>query len=188
MPIELWPGLRYGADNTRKDPTELEVYSPEDVDAWKRLNSFMSRLLQDEFPRWMVLPYWEISKALETPPQEGVVFECHLWVATQWLTQCGQLLRRNMGLAEGLDEEAQEAIPTGPLCESAPRGALSDGTFGGRGSPNSRARSLQRGRTAQGSPCPVKGMHRPSASQGRLLPWMRRGTAPKGREGDALGC
>ena len=98
----------------------MEVYSPEDVDAWKRLNSFMSRLLKDEFPRWMVLPYWEISKALETPPQEGVVFEWHLWVATQWLTQCGQLLRRNMGLAEGLDEGAQEAIPSGPLCESVP--------------------------------------------------------------------
>lgn len=72
--------------------------------------------------RWI---YWEISKALETPPQEGVVFECHLWVATQWLTQCGQLLRRNMGLAEGLDdEEAQKAIPTGPLCEGVPPGSL----------------------------------------------------------------
>ena len=82
----------------------------------------MSRLLKDEFLRWMVLPYWEIGKALEMPPPEGAVFECRLWVATQWLTQCAQLLRRNMGLAEALDEEGQKAIPTGPLCKSvAPR-------------------------------------------------------------------
>ena len=121
----LLMGLRNGADKILcKDPTELEVYSSEDVDAWKRLNSFMSRLLKDEFPRWMALPYWEISKALETPPQEGVAFDCYLWVATQWLTHCGQLLRRHMGLAEGLDEEAQEAIPTGPLCKSVPPRSL----------------------------------------------------------------
>ncbi len=80
----------------------------------------MSRLLKDEFPRWMVLPYWEIGKALETPPQEGVVFECYLWVATQWLTQYGKLLRRHMDLAEALDEEAQKAIPTGSLCKGVP--------------------------------------------------------------------
>ncbi|KAG7289938.1 hypothetical protein NEMBOFW57_006315 [Staphylotrichum longicolle] len=111
------------------DPTELEDYSSEDVDAWKRLNSFMSRLLKDEFPRWMVLPYWEISKALETTPQERVVFECYLWVATQWLTKCAHLLRRNMALTEGLDEEAQEAIPTGLLCKGVPPRSLERWNF-----------------------------------------------------------
>lgn len=148
----------------------------------------MSRLLKDEFPRWMVLPYWEITKALETPPQEGVVFEWHLWVATQWLTQCGQLLRRNMGLAEGLDEGAQEAIPSGPLCESVPPRSFERWDFWRSRLAELASAEPPAGTDGAGSPCPVKGMHHPSASHGRSLPWTRRGTAPKGREGDALGC
>lgn len=144
----------------------------------------MSRLLKDEFPRWMVLPYWEISKALETTPQEGVVFECYLWVATQWLTKCAQLLRRNMASAEGLDEEAQEAIPPGPLCKSVPPRSLERWNFWRSRLAELASAGLQRETTAQGSPCPVKGRHPHSASRRRLLRWTRQPTAPRGRDGD----
>jgi hypothetical protein len=96
----------------------LDDYAPEDLDTWKRFNSFASQLLSDEFTPWIVLPYWEIGAALEMPlPQDPAVFECKLWVATEWLTRCGQLLLRDMGSAEALGERAQASIAPGPLCE-----------------------------------------------------------------------
>lgn len=64
-----------------------------------------------------MLPYWEIGAALETAPQEAAVFECKLWVATEWLTQCGRLLYKAMGSTEVLGEREQASINPGPQCE-----------------------------------------------------------------------
>lgn len=49
------------------NPTELDDYTSEDVDAWKRWNSFASQLLNEEYMNWIILPYWEIRSALEFP-------------------------------------------------------------------------------------------------------------------------
>ncbi|KAK4099128.1 hypothetical protein N658DRAFT_508970 [Parathielavia hyrcaniae] len=105
-------GLEYVFDKWADD------YAPKDLDTWKRFNSFASQLLRDDFTPWIVLPYWEIGAALETPlPQDSAILECKLWVATEWLTRCGQLLRRDMASAEALGERAQASIAPGPLCE-----------------------------------------------------------------------
>ncbi|KAK3292223.1 uncharacterized protein B0H64DRAFT_224573 [Chaetomium fimeti] len=105
------------------DPTDPDDddYDPEDLEAWKSFNSFASQLLSDDLPRWIVLPYWVIRAALETPlPQDPDVFECRLWVATEWLTRCGQLVRREMGSTEPLSEQSRASIAPGPLCEGVP--------------------------------------------------------------------
>lgn len=102
----------------------MDDYTPEDLDAWKRFNSFASHLLSDNVMPWIVLPYWEIRTALETPlPQDPAAFECGLWVATEWLMRCGQLLRRDLGSAEALSEREEASIAPGPLCEGiSPQG------------------------------------------------------------------
>ena len=71
-----------------------------------------------------MLPYWEIRTALETPPpQDAAAFECGLWVATEWLTRCGQLLRKDLGSTEALSEQEKASIAPGPLCEGiSPQG------------------------------------------------------------------
>ena len=73
---------------------------------------------------WIVLPYWEIRTALETPlPQDPAAFECGLWVATEWLMRCGQLLRRDLGSAGALSDGEEASIAPGPLCEGiSPQG------------------------------------------------------------------
>ncbi|KAL2255392.1 hypothetical protein VTK26DRAFT_3466 [Humicola hyalothermophila] len=81
--------------------------------------SFASQLLSDDYMALILLPYWEIRASLETPPpKDAAVFECKLWVATEWLTRCAQLLHKDLGSAppEGLDEEEQANIAPGPLC------------------------------------------------------------------------
>ena len=102
----------------------MDDYTPEDLDAWKRFNSFASHLLINNVMPWIVLPYWEIRTALETPlPQDLAAVECGLWVATEWLTRCGQLLRRDLGSAKALSEREEASIAPGPLCEGiSPQG------------------------------------------------------------------
>ncbi|KAL2151406.1 hypothetical protein VTH82DRAFT_6504 [Thermothelomyces myriococcoides] len=100
------------------DPTDSDDYDTEDLDEWKRFNSFASRLLSDDFLAWIALPYWEIRAALEkSPPQDAAAFECKLWVATEWFTRCGQLLYKDISSAEPLDDRELTSIATGPLCE-----------------------------------------------------------------------
>ncbi len=68
-----------------------------------------------------MLPYWEIRTALETPPPEdAAAFECGLWVATEWLTRCGELLRRDLGSKEAVSGQEEVSIAPGPLCEGIP--------------------------------------------------------------------
>ncbi|KAK4653969.1 hypothetical protein QC762_510247 [Podospora pseudocomata] len=100
------------------DPTELDDYTSEDIDAWKRWNSFASQLLNEEYMNWIIFPYWELRSALEFPPPEDpTIFECRLWVATQWLTQCAELVYNEMTCGVDLEEKTKSAIKPGPLCE-----------------------------------------------------------------------
>ncbi|KAL0931227.1 uncharacterized protein CTRU02_213962 [Colletotrichum truncatum] len=111
------------------DPTDFDEYTPEDIETWKRFNSFASRLLSDDFTQWIVLPYWEIRATLETAPQEVSVFECKLWVATEWLARCGQLLYKDMASTDALTEREQASIAPGPLCKDIPPRSLERWNF-----------------------------------------------------------
>ncbi|KAJ5334529.1 hypothetical protein N7452_006932 [Penicillium brevicompactum] len=103
--------------NINEDPTDLDDYSSEDIEAWKRLNSFTSRLTSHAFQSWIVLAYWEIASGLETVPQDTTVFECKIWVATEWLIQCGTILFKDLSSTDELDARELASIKPGPLCQ-----------------------------------------------------------------------
>lgn len=103
--------------NTKEDPTEIDGYTSEDLEDWKRFNSFAARLLSQEFQTWIVLAYWEVAAGLETPPQDVTEFECKIWVATEWLIRSGSILFQDLSSNEELDAEALASIKPGPLCE-----------------------------------------------------------------------
>ncbi|TEA11001.1 hypothetical protein C8034_v008283 [Colletotrichum sidae] len=83
------------------DPTELEEWSPEDVDAWKNLNSFASRLITPSFHPWLHFSQWQLKSALEDETPQGAVLDSRLWVATEWVLRCGELVFRLEGLNLG---------------------------------------------------------------------------------------
>ncbi|OJJ44495.1 hypothetical protein ASPZODRAFT_18685 [Penicilliopsis zonata CBS 506.65] len=102
------------------DPSDMSEYTPEDVKAWNRLNSFASRLLTDDFKDWIQFAWWEIASGLETAPQDAAEFEWKLWAATEWLIQCGNLLFKDLTSPEELDAEVLATVKPGPLCENVP--------------------------------------------------------------------
>lgn len=103
--------------NIKEDPTDLDDHSSEDIEAWKRFNSFASRLISHDFQSWIVLAYWEIAGGLETVPQDTTGFECKIWVATEWLIQCGTILFKDLSSTEELDARELASIKPGPLCQ-----------------------------------------------------------------------
>ncbi|CAG8071785.1 unnamed protein product [Penicillium olsonii] len=104
----------------KEDPTELDDYTPEDLEAWKQFNSFASRLLSPDFTPWLILPYWEIAAGLETVVEDAAVFECEIWAATEWLIRCGSIIFRDMSSKEELDSETSLSMKPGPLCADIP--------------------------------------------------------------------
>ncbi|KAJ5357207.1 hypothetical protein N7541_004365 [Penicillium brevicompactum] len=103
--------------NIKEDPTDLDDHSSEDIEAWKRFNSFASRLISHDFQSWIVLAYWEIAGGLKTVPQNTTGFECKIWVATEWLIQCGTILFKDLSSTEELDARELASIKSGPLCQ-----------------------------------------------------------------------
>ncbi|KAK0662120.1 hypothetical protein QBC41DRAFT_382266 [Cercophora samala] len=100
------------------DPTERDDHTSDDFETWKRWNSFASQLLSKEYMDWSILPYWEITAALEVPlPEDPTILECKIWVATEWLRHCADLLYSEMTCEVALDENSMASIKPGPLCE-----------------------------------------------------------------------
>lgn len=83
------------------------------------VNAFIARLTRPDFARWLTLPIWQLRAALEGPPVTGPAMECRLWVASEWITQCADVLFQDMTSGEELDEGAARFLRAGPLCEDA---------------------------------------------------------------------
>ncbi|CAG8159173.1 unnamed protein product [Penicillium salamii] len=116
---EQWadlPGLSMYLVDKWADPSKIGDSTSEDVEAWKRLNSFASRLLADDFRHWIPLAWWEITAGLETASQDPTEFEWRLWVVTEWLIQCGDLLFKDLSSPEELDSGVLASVRPGPLC------------------------------------------------------------------------
>ncbi|CAI7590194.1 unnamed protein product [Penicillium palitans] len=114
------PGLSMYLVDIWADPSDTGDSTSENVEAWKRLNSFASRLLADDFRHWINFAWWGITAGLETAPQDPTEFEWRLWVATEWLIQCGNLLFKDLSSPEELDAEVLASVKPGPLCTHVP--------------------------------------------------------------------
>lgn len=95
----------------------------EDIETWKRWNSFVSGLVARGCPWWIHLAYCEVSDGLETISHDkatefdvGTVFECKLWVATEWLIRSGGVLWQDLNSDQELLDEELRSIKPGPLC------------------------------------------------------------------------
>ncbi|KAJ5918359.1 hypothetical protein N7454_010734 [Penicillium verhagenii] len=114
----------YVYDKWAEDPTDFDDTVPADIENWKRQNSFISRLVARGSPWWIYLAYLEVSTGLEGVKQESIspfecatVFECRLWVATEWLIQAGGVLFKDLSSNEDLSAEELRSITPGRLCK-----------------------------------------------------------------------
>lgn len=55
---------------------------------YRRLTSFTARLTDAGYKPWMNWPAFNLSYALGAPWEKGMVFDCHLWIGTEWLLRC----------------------------------------------------------------------------------------------------
>ena len=101
---------------------------PEEIEIWKRWNSFVSGIVARGCEQWIVYGYYEIRDALETASHDEptsfdpmTVFECKLWVATQWLIRCGCILFQDTKKPPGsYTAKETTSIRPGPLCGDLP--------------------------------------------------------------------
>lgn len=63
------------------------------------------------------MPIWQLREALEELPVEGPPMECRLWVASEWIIHCADLLLEQMSSKEEIDEGTARALSIGALCK-----------------------------------------------------------------------
>ena len=88
-----------------------------------RSNSFVSGLVARGCPWWIFLAYCEVSAGLEAVSQDettkfdvATVFECKIWVATEWLIKSGGIIFQDLTSNKELNDEELKSIKPGPLC------------------------------------------------------------------------
>jgi hypothetical protein len=104
------------------DPTTDPDAKPsqKEIDKWINLNSFATRLTSKDFAPWLQFPIWELRIALEAPPLKGATMNCRLYVASEWIIRCGDVVILDMCSNEKLKESLALALQTGPLCLDTP--------------------------------------------------------------------
>lgn len=60
----------------------------------------------------MMLPIWQLRTALEEPSTSS----CQLWVTTEWLIHCSDILYQEMTSNDMIDEATAKALQPGGLC------------------------------------------------------------------------
>jgi hypothetical protein len=88
----------------------------EESGSWKNLNSFVARITAADFAPWMTFPIWQLRIALEDTPVEGPAMDCRIWVASEWMIRCAEVILEDMSSGEQLDENSRRSLRTGPLC------------------------------------------------------------------------
>ncbi|KAI0378644.1 hypothetical protein F5Y04DRAFT_142704 [Hypomontagnella monticulosa] len=87
---------------------------------WKNLNSFVARVTSTGFAPWLNLPIWQLRVALEEPPLKGPLLECQLWVASEWIIYCADLIFEDVNSKEELNEAMARVLRRGSLCADKP--------------------------------------------------------------------
>lgn len=102
------------------DPTCTGEELIEEFAKWKNLNAFVARLTSTDFAPWLTLPIWQLRMALEESPVKGSAMECRVWVASEWILRCANLIFHDLNSKEELDESTARSLRTGPLCDGKP--------------------------------------------------------------------
>ncbi|KAI1409448.1 hypothetical protein F5Y13DRAFT_181956 [Hypoxylon sp. FL1857] len=97
------------------DPTYTGEESKEEFDKWENLNSFVARVTSTGFAPWLNFPIWQLRMALEEPPLKGPAMSCRLWVASEWIIHCANLIFEEIGSTNEPDESTARALGPGPL-------------------------------------------------------------------------
>ncbi|KAI9148977.1 3-oxoacyl-acyl-carrier- reductase [Paramyrothecium foliicola] len=131
----LWkdlPNLAYYMLDKWADPTDPDYPEHDAIDLWKNQNSFAARITSEEYSPWMNFPVAALNMVLEDTVPKGVVMDCRLWVATEWILCCGRLLYSFITSATEQDESTERGISTGPLSRSRQYNMASTQPFAGK--------------------------------------------------------
>ncbi|KAI1204091.1 uncharacterized protein F4807DRAFT_449015 [Annulohypoxylon truncatum] len=117
----FWKDLPYLADclfENWHDPLSSSRHlTQRNITEWQNLNSFFVRLTSKHFCPWLQLPILELRNALECPQSRGEVMECRIWVATEWIIRCGDVLLHKL-TGEDVFGRVALSLTTGPLCRN----------------------------------------------------------------------
>ncbi|VUC27142.1 unnamed protein product [Clonostachys rosea] len=118
---------RWGSRRLDIRCTELGQMIPEEEDdhledfllAWKQINSFFSHLVNRGYHGGLSEAFLEIGRGLEEPIKEGSVMDCRVWIAAEWMINCGDLMFKLINNLEEVtddtsDDSCDELRP-GPL-------------------------------------------------------------------------
>ena len=87
---------------------------------WKSLNFFIARITTPDFAPWLNLPIWQLRIALEEPPVQSAAMDCRLWVASEWIVQCADLVFQDLNSKEEVNEDTAHSLRMGSLCPGIP--------------------------------------------------------------------
>lgn len=94
------------------------------LEKWQNLNSFLARFSSRGYAPWLGLAIWQIREGLEEPPAnddyDDPLAACRIWVATEWITQCGCLIYKEMDSKYEPDQAPDSSENSGSLCRDIP--------------------------------------------------------------------
>lgn len=128
--------VSYKQSNIKEDPTDADDTELGDIEIWKRWISFAAGVAGRGCRLWDGFAWWEIKDGLETISHDeptsfdpATVFECKVWVATEWLIRFGGIMFQELNSTKELDARDFESIKPGPLCQNIPRHSVQRWNF-----------------------------------------------------------
>lgn len=119
---EMWknlPGfgwrLRYWLDRLQPVSGSEDNVDGLDIPRWKNFHSFAARLESSNPNPPLDFPIWMLRASLESPLMKGEVDASEVWVASEWVIRCGDLLFQMMTSNKALDPRDARAVKTGSL-------------------------------------------------------------------------
>ncbi|KAI5458918.1 hypothetical protein BGZ63DRAFT_455783 [Mariannaea sp. PMI_226] len=104
--------------NSLENPSNVLKVEGEVLVKWRNFNSFLARFSSPEFAPWLSFSIWQLQEALEEPPaEEQSLTDCRVWVASEWIIRCTNLLHEVMHDKREIDLAAKKP---GTLCNDVP--------------------------------------------------------------------
>ena len=103
--------------NNTTDPACLKADEPEFLRHAKNQASFFARLTSLGVRQWDNFPIWMLRDALEELTTKGPQMESRLWVATEWMIKCADVILEIISVEGELEAGLARALRGGKLCE-----------------------------------------------------------------------
>ncbi|KAK4182289.1 hypothetical protein QBC35DRAFT_457446 [Podospora australis] len=105
----LWEDLPHFENCLREIWNEAPTYdgteSPQLLTRFRNLNSFLSRVLENEFYQCIDIPYTQMQNAMNqhVSREWSAAFQSRLWDVTEWVLHCGKVLLDGIIIGERVD-------------------------------------------------------------------------------------